>query len=230
MGISKAWRLGGFIAALGASGALIAAATGSTGAYFTNTHDGSLKASSGSLTLSVSGTTSLDFSNLMPGATPTTESIGYTTHVSGGTEDVWLVFPAGTAYELFTGAKDDGVGGGLGRYGYFAVSDSNFGQAFRSHNLSFDPTPSDGPSCTVDTTTGRGGSDDVSTGPDEAPAHCGVPKAILLAWNLADGSTGNIGISFGISGRWTAQNASVANVPFQIVATQHGVSPNAPNF
>jgi hypothetical protein len=234
MGISKAWRLGGFIAALGASGALVAAATGATGAYFTDSHDGSISASSGHLSLGISGDMSMNFANLMPG-TPESKSITYTTHVSStGTEDIWLVLPPGAAYDGLTGPKDSTLfpGGGLGRYGYFAVSDSNGGTAFRSHNLAAPPTPADGGVCDVNANTGRGGSDQVETQTDMFPPYCAIPHDILLASNLSNGATGTITITFGLSGKQTDQGQTEfgGSVPFSIVATQHNVRPDAPNL
>ncbi|HXR40889.1 MAG TPA: hypothetical protein VN738_00700 [Acidothermaceae bacterium] len=231
MAISKAWRLGGFVAALGASGALIASATGATGAYFTDSHDGTLQAVSGHLKLNVSDTT-LNFTGLMP-AEDQTKEITYNTDANGN-EDVWLVFPDNEAYEQFTGAKGNALwpDGGLGRYGHFAVSDSNGGLAFQSYNLQNTPTGVTGQSCTVDG-NGRGGSAQQATSASDTPPYCGVPNAILLASNLVNGSSGTITVTFGLTGRQTTQNQtefSPAAVSFQIVGTQHGVRPDAANF
>lgn len=235
MRITRAWRVGGFLAALGASAALIASASGATGAWFTDSHSGNLAGSTGHLRLNVSDTT-LNFNGLVPGQSQT-KQITYSVDVSNGTEDVWLVFPTATAdqaqrYGQFTGAKNDAAwaDGGLGRYGHFAVSDTAFGQAFRSHNLQNQPGGATDESCGIDA-NGRGGSDQQATSSSDTPPYCGVPKAILLAWNLADSTTGTIEVTFGVTGRWTVQNADpVVNVPFQIVATQHGVRPDAANF
>jgi hypothetical protein len=231
MGISKAWRLGGFVAALGASGALIASATGATGAYFSDAHNGTLQATSGHLTLNVSDTT-LNFTGLMPGEDQT-KNITYSTDANGN-EDVWLVFPDNTAYGQFTGAKNatEWPDGGLGRYGHFAVSDTHGGLAFHSYNLANDPTPNPANDCAVDA-NGRGGSDQQATSVSDTPPYCGVPHAILLASNLVSGTSGTISVTFGLTGRQVAQNQTefVPNpVQFQIVGTQHGVRPDAPNF
>lgn len=238
MAISKAWRLGGFVAALGASGALIASATGATGAYFTDSHAGTLQATSGHLSLDGVTSTTLDFAGLMPGVDQT-KTIDYTTNVSSGAEDVWLVFPVDTpaeqtAYAEFTGAKGQFgyADGGMGRYGHFAVSDSNGGLAFQSYNLQNAPSGVTGQSCTV-SANGRGGSGQQATSVSDTPPYCGVPNAILLASNLVTGSNGTITVTFGLTGRQTQQGQTefVPNpVTFQVVGTQHGVRPDAPNF
>jgi hypothetical protein len=234
MGISKAWRLGGFIAALGASGALIAAATGATGAYFTDSHNGTIQAVSGHLKLNVTNTT-LSFTGLMPG-TDQTAQVSYHTDLSGGTEDVWLYFPDNQAYGQFTGAKGaEWSDGGLGRYGHFAVSDSNGGLAFQSYNLQNRPAgdTSTTDACPVDDNTGRGGSSVMATGVDDTPPYCGVPHYILLASNLGNAADGTITFTFGLTGRQTQQNQAEflpAAVQYQIIGTQHGVRPDAPNF
>lgn len=233
MSRSTGWRIGGFVAALAASAALVASAASSTGAWFTDVTDGSLSASSGHLNLVVSGDKTINFANLMPGETRTAD-LGYTADVSGGTVDVWLVFPTdtpqqATAYCLFTGPKDQCGGGGLGRYGYFAVSADGYGQAFRSHNLKNAPAGVTGQSCGVDG-NGRGGSDQQATSVLDTPPYCGVPTAILVADNVADGASGTLHVSFGLSGRQDQQGQVEPTVPFQIVATQSGHRPDAENF
>jgi len=236
MAISKAWRLGGFIAALGASGALIASATGATGAYFTDSHPGTIQATSGHLRLDLTGgSTTLNFTGLMPGEDQTRQ-ISYSTNLSNGTEDVWLVLPDNTAYGQFTGGKNysEWPAGGLGRFGHFAVADSNGGTAFQSYNLANQPVGDTSTTdyCTVDG-NGRGGSTQKPTSETDTPPYCGVPHYILLASNLSTGATGTITITFGLTGKQTAQNQTEFvpdPVQYQIVGTQHGVRPDAGNF
>ncbi|MHB1800568.1 MAG: hypothetical protein ACYCU5_02715, partial [Actinomycetes bacterium] len=140
MNKGTALRLGGFVAAVGTSAALIAAASGTTGAYFSDTHSGTMQATSGHLllTISDSSSTALDFTDLMPGVNQQ-KNISYTTDSSpNAREDIWLVFPVTTsvqqlAYAEFTGAKGEFgyADGGLGRYGHFAVA-NNGNVAFTS--------------------------------------------------------------------------------------------------
>ena len=234
MTITRAWRVGGFLAALGASAALIASASGATGAWFTDSHAGNLAGSTGHLRLNVSDTT-LNFNGLVPGQSQT-KQISYSVDVSNGTEDVWLVFPTATAdqaqrYGQFTGAKNDAAwaDGGLGRYGHFAVSDTAFGQAFRSHNLQNQPGGATDESCGIDA-NGAAGATSRPRSPSE-PRRTAACRRRSCCADLADSTTGTIEVTFGVTGRWTVQNADpVVNVPFQIVATQHGVRPDAANF
>ncbi|HSN07357.1 MAG TPA: hypothetical protein VLV82_08445 [Candidatus Angelobacter sp.] len=252
MSHSKAWRVGGFIAALGASAGLIASATGATGAYFTDTHSGTFQATSGHLRLNVADPTSLalNFTDLIPGQDQT-KTISYTTDSSSDvTEDVWVVFPTATpeqqlAYAEFTGGKGEFgyADGGLGRYGHFMVG-ANGSTVFQSTNLADEPitttTPTTYiPGCPVNA-YGQGGESQMATSPtDTSMGYCGVPKAILVASNLSTGATGHVDVTFGFTGKWLWQDqtafwnsthTALAPVQYQIVATQHGVRPDALNY
>jgi hypothetical protein len=245
MSHGKAWRIGGFIAALGASAGLIAAATGATGAYFTDAHAGSLQGTSGHLRLDLSDSSqlSMDFADLIPGHNQTNH-VSFTTDSSATvTEDVWVVFPTSTdtekqAYAQFTGAKNEFgyADGGLGRYGHVEIgaTTGSYDRAFVSYNLANDPALSDpvsgGNLSACYDANGRGGSTQQATSVSDTLPYCGVPKAVLVASNLSSGATGSVDITFGVTGRWTAQETPVLGVDYQIVATQHGVRPDAPNF
>lgn len=227
----KIIRLGGFIGALCASAALVGFSASATGAYFTDSHAASLTASSGHLKLNVTGSTALNFANLMPG-TPADQQISYSTSVSSGGVDLWMVFnPNGAGYQTFTGGKGSTAapGGGLGRYGFFKVSDSNGGQAFVSGNLAYpDGTNTYDPSnmCQTDPATGRGGSPVIAETPSQKPPWCGVPAKILLASNLADNASGTVTVTFGLNGvLQQTQNQAEGTVDFTLVATPHGIAP-----
>ena len=218
----------GFIGSLAAGAALVGAAATGTGAYFTDSHDGSLTASSGHLRLST-GNTNLAFENLMPGEDKT-QNIEYDVAVTGKS-DVWLVFNKDDAgYASWTGAKGDPLapGGGMGRFGHVKIANGD-GTLFESWNLQDLPPNGTDPVCAVDA-DGHG----VGTKPTsrtDTPPLCGVPTAIKVGDNLSDGAHGLLSISFGITGRWaTLMDAPVANVPFKVVATQHGIRPDAANF
>ncbi len=223
-------KLGGFVTALCATGALIAATVPATGAYFSDAKDGSLSATSGHLSLAIDPgtTTALSFANLMPG-TNQTEKIHYAVNASAGNVDLWLTFDSSSAaYAQFTGGRYSPAyaEGGLGRYGYFSVADSHGGTAFTSGNLAFaDGTNTYGitgkSQCTVDS-NGRGGSATIFTG-GAYPPYCGVPSRILLASNLASGTDGLVSITFGLNGvLQTIQGQDEGTVPFHLVATQAG--------
>lgn len=226
---AKALRVAGFVGALCASAALVGTSVAGTGAYFTDSHDGTIASSSGHLTLDGVGQTNLNFANLMPGEDQTA-NIPYTVNVSSGKVDVWMVFDATSAgYGHFTGAKNTSyqgyTDGGMGRYGHFQVG-NNGAVAFRSHNLQIAANPADNCSDgTVPGTDGRGGSDVKSA----SNAECGVPAAIKLASNLSNTATGNVNIVFGLSGKQTQQDQTEWTVGYKIVATQAGHAPNDPN-
>jgi hypothetical protein len=227
MAISKAWRLGGFIAALGASGALIASATGATGAYFTDSHPGSINASTGSVKVSTTDLT-LNFSGLLPEDFQT-KDVQYWAQGSGA-EDIWLVLPSDGTADALNGIPGTPSGvAALGRYGHFAVSSP--AGSFTSFNLATAGTGShSGNSCSVDA-NGHGGSATEATDTHDFPDFCPVPNAILLSSNLTNGQSGTAHITFGFTKLLTGPQGSglapVAN--FQIVATQHGVLPTDPN-
>jgi hypothetical protein len=143
-----------------------------------------------------------------------------------------------TTYSEFTGAKGEFgyTDGGLGRYGHVQIgaTTGSYDRAFVSYNLANDPALHDpvsgGNLSACYDANGRGGSTQKPTSPTDTPPYCGVPKAILVASNLSSGASGSVDITFGLTGKATAQQTSVFGVDFQIVATQHGVRPDAPNF
>lgn len=222
-----ALRLAGFTLAAGLTASLAGVAASSTGAYFTDSHDGNLSGTAGHLRLSVSST-ALSFADLVPGDYQT-RSIDYSTN-SSGHEDIWMVFPSGAGYSALTGYKGDPdfSAGGLGRYGHFAVANGDQVK-FTSYNLQNRAPGATDPICSVDA-NGNGGSNQQATSPTDTPPLCGVPQFIKLASDLPSGSTGTIHMTFGVTGKWTGQNVPATNAPFKIVATQAGVRPDALNF
>lgn len=221
-------KIGGFIGTVAAGAALVAAAAGGTGAYFTDSEPGSMSATTGQLKLNTTDT-NLSFNDLVPG-TNKTRDIGYNVETTGPS-DVWLVFdPADVAYLKFTGAKGNASypGGGMGRFGHFAVSNDSGGPLFQSYNLAHVPSGEAG-GCAVNV-NGHGGSGQQPINRDDTPPQCGVPSAILIASNLTSGQGGTAHLTFGVTGRWTAQNATLTPVPFTLVATQAGHRPDAANF
>jgi hypothetical protein len=229
---SKAVRVAGFVGAIGASAALVGFAATGTGAYFTDSHDGTITTSTGvvQLALNTPADGVLNFANLLPGEYQT-KNITYTGQGSEP-EDVWLVFPMGDGTglgnpsEAFTGKPDDNAGGGLGRYGHLAI-DAPAG-SFTSYNLNNPGTTSGhtGPSCPVDG-NGHGGSNQQLTGPsDHSLPFCAPANAILLSSNLGNGATATAKITFGYTP--LLKQADGKTVSYQIVATQHGIRPDNP--
>lgn len=220
-------RISGFIATLGAGAALVAGATTGTGAYFTSSVDGSISGSSGHLTLSSASDRTLSFAELMPGQ-DVTKNVDYKIDVSSGTSDVWLTFdPASQGYQQLTGAKGSPLAsdGGLGRYGHFKVTANGGAVLFDSYNLALPPTGTANCADVYGHALGR-----KAISHDDTPDYCGVPAAILVASDVPDTGGGAIGLTFGLTGRATDQNQAQPTVGFKLVATQHGVRPDAANF
>ena len=223
-------KIGGFIGTVAAGAALVAAAAGGTGAYFTDSKAGEMKASTGQLKLNTTET-NLSFADLMPG-TSKTNSIDYNV-VTTGPSDVWLVFdPADASYQKFTGAKLNALApkGGLGRYGHFAVSNNTGGPLFQSYNLAHAPVDAIAASKCAVNVNGHGGSAQQAVSVEDTPPWCGVPSAILIAAGLTNGQGGTANLTFGVTGRWTVQEIAPGSVKFKLVATQAGHRPDAANF
>jgi hypothetical protein len=219
----------GAAAAVGAA-LLIGPATGTTGAYFTESKSGTINASNGYVHLTTSDLT-LNFNGLLPGEFQTRD-ITYTAGGSG-LEDIWLVLPTDGSADALNGTAGTASGdAAFGRYGHFAVSAPD--GAFTSYNLATAGTGDHaGPTCTTDA-YGRGGSDtqaaDVT---DHTVPFCPVPNAILLSYGVSNGFTGVAHVTFGFTKILTDPRAqgvlSHQVAAFKIVATQHGVAPNDPN-
>jgi hypothetical protein len=234
---SRAVRVAGFVGALGASAALVGFAATGTGAYFSDSHTGSINASTGSVKVNIApGDGNLNFTNLLPGAYQD-QQISYQS-TGTGNEDVWLVFPTtggsnpgGNPSEAFTGYSGDGGGGGLGRYGHLAINAP--AGTFTSYNLN-GRNPSDTVSqvCGVDA-NGHGGSNAQAASKNDPTLipYCAAPTAILLSSNMAPGQLDSATITFGytplLTGPQAAALAPVAS--YKIVATQTGVRPDDPN-
>lgn len=241
MNRKRAVRVAGFVGAVGASAALVAAASSGTGAYFEDSHDGSLKGSSGQL-VTVADHTNINFQGLNPGE-DRSQKVTFGVRSSSTTgADIWLVFNQhGSGYGALTGAKTtdtseyNGVTeGGMGQYGHFKVVGAA-GQ-FESYNLQLPNTgaatggyTSHGTNTCFVNADGHGGSAAKhQSGAGNDIAECGVPAMILLQKNLAPGHSGSATVTFGLTGKQTQQNQQDdPNVQFKIVATQPGVSPGA---
>jgi hypothetical protein len=222
---SKAIRLAGFVGALGASAVLVGAAVQGTGAYFTDSHNGSVNAGTGDVKVNTSDLT-LNFTSLLPGEFKT-NNVDYTA-AGTGPEDIWLVLPTDGSAVAFNGGPGSNS---LGRYGHFAVSAP--GGDFTSYNLTSPGTSTD--VCGVDA-NGHGGSNQQATShnnsdPGSYVPYCPVPGAILLQSGLTYGQSGTAAVTFGYTKILkSGQDAPTALVaPFKIVATQAGVRPDDVN-
>jgi hypothetical protein len=220
MGKAKALRITGFFGALCASAALVGFAATGTGAYFTDSHDGAINAGTGHIRVDVSpANLQLSFDNLLPGEYQT-QRVDYAAHPSGGTEDIWLVFPNDSTADAFIHTPQAGATP-LGRYGHF-----------ESSNLTLSPSGyNSADSCAIDA-NGEGGSAQTATDPsDHGVPYCAPRRAILLQSGMHEGEGGFANVEFGFTKILTApQNAPTTQVvKYKIVATQHGINPNDPS-
>ncbi len=214
----KALSIAASVALLGGTAFL---ASGATGAYFSDTHDGNISGTVGNIHVSPFGGggangTDLAFTNMLPGVAQTVK-LKYQ-NTGSARQDVYIVFNNATAL----GALND-----LGHYGEAHLS-ANGTALFDSANLK------DSPSCGA-----------------FAPAGCWPLKSqYLIASNVAPGGIGDISFSFNYTGKLKAQapagaaapvwntypaadgqavvnpaDGTGSGLPYQIVATQHGITP-----
>jgi hypothetical protein len=191
-------------------------AAGSTGAYFSDTHTGTISGTVGSIRVTPYGgsgptATDLAFSNLLPGVPQTvTESYQNT---GANAEDVYIVFNNATALSALNN---------LGTYGEAHLS-ANGTPLFDSANLN----------------------DRVSTCGPLSPSGCWpLSSQYLIAGSLPPGAAGTVSFTFNyasklkgqgpgvwntypVSGQTTtnAADGSGSGLPYEIVATQPGVTP-----
>jgi hypothetical protein len=215
-------------------------ASGSTGAYFSDTHTGTVSGSVGQVSLSTSGGTGgdqldLTYTNLLPGAAQTvTGSYGDSGNVP---EDIYLTFPNATALS----ALND-----LGQYGQLHISSAGsgaVGDVFDSSNLE------DHPSCGGFV---QGSTTIVVNGQTITQPGCWpLPNQLKIAGNVQPGQTGTFSLTFNYAsklGGSTSQGGGVFNtypttdgqttinasdgtgsgLPYDVVATQVGITPGAP--
>jgi hypothetical protein len=193
-------------------------AAGATGAYFSDTHSGTISGTVGSIRVTpyggsgVSGA-DISFSNMLPGAAQTA-TVDYQ-NTGLDPEDVYIVFNNATALSALNN---------LGTYGEAHLS-ANGTPLFDSANLNDNST---------------------SCGPF-SPSGCWPMRSqYLVASNVAPGATGSVSLTFNyasklksqgpgvwnsypVSGQFTtnASEGSGSGLPYEIVATQPGVTPGS---
>ncbi|WP_104137789.1 MULTISPECIES: hypothetical protein [unclassified Cryobacterium] len=210
---------------IGAGGVAVAltmalAALGPTGAYFSDTEQGRIDGTIGSIQVDGVDSLNLHFTNLLPGESQTVSERYKNTGLNA--QDVWVVFNDAEALH----ALND-----LGNYGEFHVAANN-NAVFDSANLNDDGDLQSPPGCS--------GIFD--------PAGCWpVPEKILLQSNLAPSAMGTVSFRFNYNGvLMTGQSeagggvwnsyplptpanpdavATESGLPYQIVATQVGQEP-----
>jgi hypothetical protein len=205
-------------------------ASGATGAYFSDTHDGTATGTIGNVHVTTFGggpTNNLTFNNLLPGEKQTV-TLNYT-NTGSAAEDIYLKFNNATALS----ALND-----LGKYGEVHIA-ANGVAIFDSINLK-------------DQHCGDVYSQGVNT--DEHSSEFGKPlcwplrSQYLLASSVAPGQSGSFEFSFNYSAALTGQasagaiapafnsypvagqatadpSVTGAGLPFQVIATQRGITP-----
>lgn len=206
------------VAAAGVAGIVLAA--NPTGAFFSDSHDGSITGTIGSIQITPSGGSgaenmNFNFANMLPGE-PQTATLTYE-NTGSNPEDVWVTFPNATALSALNN---------LGTYGEIHVV-SNGVERFASANLN----------------------DRASTCGAFTPSGCWPLKdKIKLASNVAPGGRGQVKVTFAyadklkgqppagttayfnaypVSGQTTtnAADGTGNGLPYQLVATQVGQQP-----
>jgi hypothetical protein len=129
-----------FVATLALLGGTVWIAAGTTGAYFTDTHDGTITGSIGSIRVTPSkadGTTGmkLSFDKLLPGDLQTVR-VNYK-NTGNSPEDVWIVFPNATALSALNS---------MGHWGEVHLG-ANGSEIFASTNLNDRTETCSGPLC-----------------------------------------------------------------------------------
>jgi hypothetical protein len=218
------------IAAIGGSlllcGGLAVMASGATGAYFSDTHAGAVTGSIGTVQEATNGGSGgngldLSFVNLLPGE-PQSVTANYG-NTGTGNQDFYITFPNATALSALNN---------LGRYGTLHVSSSGtgaVGDVFDSANLN-------------DNSGSCGGF---------SPSGCWpLPNQLKIASGVAPGSSGSVTITFNYAsalggsattggGTWNTypvagqvttnpSDGTGNGLPYDIVATQVGITPGAP--
>lgn len=203
-------------------------ASGSTGAYFSDTHTGAISGTIGSIRITPSGGTAstdgslmnLAFSNMLPG-TPETVTVDYQ-NTGNNPEDVYIVFPNATALSALNN---------LGSYGTVHLSSTGYGSVgdvFDSANLNDNTT-----SCPPGSTT-----------PSHPIPCAALPNQLKVDSNLAPGQTDTATFEFAYASKLTGTGGGAWNtypvagqtttngsdgsgdgLPFAIVATQVGQTP-----
>ncbi len=222
------FKLLGLVLALVLVAGLAAFASHATGAYFSDSHSGTLHGAYGNIAINPSGDGStidgnsldMNFTNLMPGV-PATVTVNYT-NTGKNAEDVYIVFPTADALH----ALND-----MGTYGAVTIADANGGVNWVSTNLN----------------------DFLPEGSGPAPDTYYVPSQMLLQSNLAVNGSGTMTFTFTLAGKatnvyenqpWNAWPVATETrdgrtytppsspavgsqngLPYEIVATQVGQDP-----
>ena len=219
-------RVLSLMASVALLGGVAFVASGQTGAYFSQTVQGGITGTVGSIHITPSTATNITFSNLLPGAAQSV-SVSYE-NTGSSPEDVYMDFNNLTALSALNN---------LGRYGAVHISSAGYGavgDVFDSFNLNDNTATCEQPF--------------VNTPPSGSTSACWpVPNQLLIASNVASGATGSFTFSFEYASALSTQSGNFTDpwntypvagqfttipadgsgngLPFQIVATQVGITP-----
>jgi hypothetical protein len=201
-------RLAGFVGSVGVTAALVGVAATGTGAYFSDSKQGVITGTAGTIKIqghdgSGADALGIDFTKLLPGEVQS-KTVRYQ-NTGDSTQDVWVVFPQSFLGD-FNSHTDTGLINDRGRFAEIHIA-SNGVSRFDSANLN----------------------DDSGTCPPGAgdPACNPLPHAVKVASNLDPGQVGDWTFGFALTARNTGgQGAQVLSLPYTLVATQHGVTPD----
>jgi hypothetical protein len=203
-------RIAAIIAVIAALGAL-AMGVGTTGAYFSDSHDGSVKGTIGTIKINPTSGTTFTYDNLLPGE-PQTATLTYE-NTGRSPQDVWLTFPNATALS----ALND-----LGTYGELHVV-SNGTEIFGSANLN-DHTDTCPTGCTPLPAK-------LKLASNVAPGGTGVATitfnyASKMKTQPADGTVAEFNV-YPVASQFTvnAADGSGTGLPLRLVATQRNQTP-----
>jgi hypothetical protein len=213
-------RLATLVGTLAAAVVVSLAASGATGAYFSDTKSGAITGTTGSLKVATSGGTGADglnfvFDNLMPGE-PQTVTANYQ-NVGTGPQDVYLTFPDVAALHALNN---------MGTFGEVTVTDSSAGLLFHSVNLN-DNRPDASGTCGTFSETG------CWPLPVQLLIRSGLPKnatgSVSFTFSYPAKKTGGQGLAWNIYPSPGAQASDAltagSGLPFKVVAVQVGRTP-----
>ncbi|GAB3035700.1 hypothetical protein GCM10027052_12120 [Parafrigoribacterium mesophilum] len=196
-GIPKA-RGVAFVATLALLGGTVWIAAGTTGAYFSDTHSGTITGTVGSIQISPyggGGDNGIDFSfdRLLPGEAQTA-TVKYK-NTGNSPEDVWIVFPNATALSALNS---------MGTYGEVHLA-ANDKEIFASTNLN----------------------DRVETcGPFASDGCWPLTKQYRVASAVAPGASGSVSFSFALAAKTVTPPATFNTYPNSLLSFQNDPAKN----
>lgn len=206
MNKSTTIRIVGFVGSLGATAALVGAAASGTGAYFSDAKSGNIAGTMGSIKITAydgggANATDISFTNMLPGEAQD-KTVRYQ-NTGKNTQDVWLVFNQSDLGD-FDHSTDNHKINDFGRFAEIHVK-GNGTEVFGSKNLN----------------------DDANSCPPAGTDCNPLPSQIKVADGLTPGQVGDFTFSFTPGARFGngVQDLTILNLPYQLVATQHGIAP-----